>query len=253
MQVLDMDDGNGVFAPDSSFGNFSDAAMDLDFVDELLYDGCCFETVDEFGFLEAGTSASNDLNDPKQYLPFFESNSCNLNVNPCQENYQVATEKNCDENPPIGNPKIEELGVIGSQNQNIHPFTASSVQSGGFLVEKNELGRRLWIAPTNNARSSTGVRERLMHAIGQLKQCTKDRDLLIQIWVPIKKEGKHVLTTFGQPYLLNPKSQSLASYRNVSKKFQFPAEEDSKELVGLPGRVFLRKLPEWTPDVSYFS
>jgi hypothetical protein len=71
--------------------------------------------------------------------------------------------------------------------------------------------------------------------------------------VPIKKEGKHVLTTFGQPYLLNPKSQSLASYRNVSKKFQFPAEEDSKELVGLPGRVFLRKLPEWTPDVSYFS
>ncbi|KAJ6905637.1 protein NLP2-like [Populus alba x Populus x berolinensis] len=253
MQLLDMDDGNGAFAPDSSFGNFSDAAMDLDFVDELLYDGCCFETADEFGFLQAGTSASDDLNDPKQYFPLFESNSGNLNVNPCQENYQVATEKNCDENPPVGSPKIEELGVIGSQIQNIHPFTASSVQSGGFLVENNELGRRLRIAPTNNARSSTGVRERLMHAIGQLKQCTKDRDLLIQIWVPIKKEGKHVLTTFGQPYLLDPKSHSLANYRNVSKKFHFPAEEDSKEMVGLPGRVFLRKLPEWTPDVSYFS
>ncbi|KAJ6906856.1 protein NLP2-like [Populus alba x Populus x berolinensis] len=203
--------------------------MDLDFVDELLYDGCCFETADEFGFLQAGTSASDDLNDPKQYFPLFESNSGNLNVNPCQENYQVATEKNCDETPPVGSPKIEELGVIGSQIQNIHPFTASSVQSGGFLVENNELGRRLRIAPTNNARSSTGI------------------------WVPIKKEGKHVLTTFGQPYLLDPKSHSLANYRNVSKKFHFPAEEDSKEMVGLPGRVFLRKLPEWTPDVSYFS
>ena len=143
--------------------------------------------------------------------------------------------------------------MIGSQNQNIHPVTASSVQSGSYPVESNELGRRLWIAPTNNARPSTSVRDRLMHAIGQLKECTKGRDVLIQIWVPIKKEGKHVLTTFGQPYLLDPKSQSLASYRNVSKTFQFPADDDSKELVGLPSRVFLRKLPEWTPDVSYFS
>ncbi|CAK7329086.1 unnamed protein product [Dovyalis caffra] len=248
-----MDDRNGDFVPDSGFGGHSGAAMDLDFMDELLYDGCWLETADEFEFFQAGTSASGDLNDPKQYFPLFESNSGNSNVNPRQQNYQVATEENFRENPLIGNSKIEEIGVIGSQDQDIQPATISLVQSGSFPVESNDLGRRVWIAPTANAGASSSVRERLIQAIEQVKDCTKDRDVLIQIWVPIKKEGKHVLTTIDQPYLFDPKCQSLASYRNVSQTFHFPADEDSKDFVGLPGRVFLRKLPEWTPDVGYFS
>ncbi|XP_011040794.1 PREDICTED: protein NLP2-like isoform X2 [Populus euphratica] len=227
-----MDDGNGPnFIPDSAFENFSGTSMDLDFMDELLYEGCWLETANEFNFLQAGTISSSDLNDPRQYFPLFEPNSSNSNVNSHQENYQG----------------VDELGGIGSQNQNIRSLD----QSGSFPDESNELGRRLWIAPTATGPSSP-VRDRLMHAIGQVKECTKDRDVLIQIWVPVKKEGKNVLTTIGQPYLLDRKCQSLASYRNVSKDFQFPADEDSKELVGLPGRVFLRELPEWTPDVRFF-
>ncbi|XP_073264828.1 protein NLP2 isoform X2 [Populus alba] len=228
-----MDDGNGPnFIPDSAFENFSGSSMDLDFMDELLYEGCWLETADEFNFLQAGTISSSDLNDPQQYFPLFGPNSSNSNVNSHQENYQG----------------VDELGGIGSRNQNIRSLD----QSGSFPIESNELGRRLWIAPTATGPSSP-VRDRLMHAIGQVKECTKDRDVLIQIWVPVKKEGKNVLTTIGQPYLLDRKCQSLASYRNVSKDFQFPADEDSKELVGLPGRVFLRELPEWTPDVRFFS
>ena len=50
-----MDGGNGAFVPDSSFGNLSGASMDLDFMDELLYDGCWLETADEFDFSQAGT------------------------------------------------------------------------------------------------------------------------------------------------------------------------------------------------------
>ena len=96
-QVIVMDGGNGAFVPDSSFGNLSDASMDLDFMDELLYDGCWLETADEFDFLQAGTSTSDYLNDPKQYFSLFEPNSGNRNVNPCQENYQVGTEKNLNE------------------------------------------------------------------------------------------------------------------------------------------------------------
>ncbi|KAJ6765614.1 PROTEIN NLP2 [Salix purpurea] len=228
-----MDDGNGAFIPGSASGDFSGSAMDLDFMDELLNDGCWLETADEFNFLQAGTLPSSDLNDPQQYFPPFDPSSCNSNVNSHQENSQGE----------------DELGGTGSRNQNI----PSVDRSRSFPVESNELGRRMWIAPAATGPSSS-VRDRLIHAIGQVKEeCTKNRDVLIQIWVPVKKEGKNVLTTIGQPYLLDRQCQSLASYRDVSKDFQFPADEDSKELVGLPGRVFLRKLPEWTPDVRFFS
>jgi hypothetical protein len=44
----------------------------------------------------------------------------------------------------------------------------------------------------------------------------------------------------------------LASYRDISVKYQFSAEKDSKDSVGMPGRVFLGKVPEWTPDVRFF-
>ncbi|KAE8723141.1 Detected protein of confused Function [Hibiscus syriacus] len=56
----------------------------------------------------------------------------------------------------------------------------------------------------------------------------------------------------GQPYSLNTNCRSLKIFRDVSESYNFSVEEDSKESVGLPGRVFLRKLPEWTPDVRFF-
>ncbi|CAN0926119.1 Protein NLP2 [Linum grandiflorum] len=97
------------------------------------------------------------------------------------------------------------------------------------------------------------IKDRLEYAIRKLKEYTEPRDVLVQIWVPITKGGKHVLTTEDQPYFITPKCLNLASYRNVSKAYLFGADLDSQELVGLPGRVFLGKLPEWTPDVRYFK
>ena len=41
----------GGFTPNSTFGNFSDAAMDLDFMDELFFEGCRLETSDGFNFM----------------------------------------------------------------------------------------------------------------------------------------------------------------------------------------------------------
>uniref|UniRef100_M1B680 RWP-RK domain-containing protein n=1 Tax=Solanum tuberosum TaxID=4113 RepID=M1B680_SOLTU len=115
--------------------------------------------------------------------------------------------------------------------------------------------RRLWIGPNTltNPNPTIPVNTRLVQAIEYLKNYTTHKDVLIQIWVPVNRGGKHVLITNNQPYFLNPNSHSLLEYRNVSQTYQFAAEKDSKELVGLPGRVFLKKQPEWTPDVRFFK
>ncbi|KAJ9175128.1 hypothetical protein P3X46_013710 [Hevea brasiliensis] len=125
--------------------------------------------------------------------------------------------------------------------------TATSlVQSESFPLEGGKSGSRWLIDP------SYSVKHRLMLAVQYLKEYVEDSDVLIQIWMPTKIGGQNVLSTIDQPYSLNPNCRSLASYRNVSKTFHLTVEENSKESAGLPGRVFLGKLPEWTPDVRFF-
>ncbi|XVE94003.1 hypothetical protein REPUB_Repub01dG0242900 [Reevesia pubescens] len=242
--------GPAGFTPNFTFGNFSDAAMDLDFMDELLFEGCWLETSDGFNFMQPGTSPSSGVNDPSQCLPVSGSNTVPFGINSHQM-HQGETERRV---PPPPYTKTEDL--CNSQSQNWTAFgignATSLSQPGSFMVEGSELGNRWWIGPRAESASALSVKERLVQAIGYLKESTKDRDVLIQIWVPVNREGKHVLTTEGQPYSLNTNCKSLEIFRNVSKSYNFPAEEDSKESVGLPGRVYLGKLPEWTPDVRFF-
>lgn len=210
------------FTPNFTSESLLDSAMDLDLMDQLLLEGCWLETTD----------ASN--------YPF-------------RGIFQEEAGKDFAESPPSTCPRIEER--LEMEQKNINPFeaTASSSQSEGFQIEGTEVGRRCWIAPTANPGPSSSMKQRLMMVLGRLKECTKDKDVLVQIWVPVKKGGRNVLTTIDQPYVYNPNSKSLESYRNVSKTYQFLADEETKESVGLPGRVFLGKLPEWTPDVRFFS
>ncbi|GFP78970.1 protein nlp5 [Phtheirospermum japonicum] len=95
--------------------------------------------------------------------------------------------------------------------------------------------------------------DRLIQALGHIKDRSRDRDMLIQVWVPITRGGKRVLTTHNQPFSLDVSCSRLAHYRDISVNYQFVADEDSKEAVGLPGRVFMNKVPEWTPDVRFFT
>lgn len=212
-------EGNGGFSPNSSFGAFPDTAMDLDFMDELLFDGCWIETTDSKSLKQTQESAtaSTPMNDNSPFLCFGES--------PSQDHFSNEDTEN-------------------DKPMNQEPFN----QAEASLEEAENLW---WIAPRASEGPSSSVKERLLQAISGLDEAVEDKDFLVQIWVPFQQEGKNFLTTWAQPHLFNQKYSSLAKYRHVSETYNFPADEGSKD-VGLPGRVFLQKLPEWTPDVRFF-
>lgn len=98
----------------------------------------------------------------------------------------------------------------------------------------------------------TSIRDRLSCALKYIMETQPGRELLVQIWVPTTIGDQKVLTTIGQPYTLDSSSSRLVKYRLVSKDFYFSADERSEQALGLPGRVFVGRIPEWTPDVRLF-
>ncbi|KAL2537924.1 Protein NLP2 [Forsythia ovata] len=236
-----MEDGASV--PNNMLEPASDNSIDFNLMDELLYDGFWLETTYGSNFWQPAPSTSTNLTSPPYYFPTSDTNLGNLNSIPHQETFLKETD-----NPSFNCSQMDEL-----ENQESTFPSTSVTQSGGFQVQGTEVNRRLWVGPTRNPTRTISPKKRLVQAIEYLKDSTMDKDVLIQIWVPIKRGGRHFLTTYNQPFSLNSNSKGLAEYRGVSRNYQFAAEEDSKELVGLPGRVFLNKLPEWTPDVRFFK
>ncbi|KAL0356504.1 UNVERIFIED_CONTAM: protein NLP2 [Sesamum calycinum] len=137
-----------------------------------------------------------------------------------------------------------------------HPSTTTTTTTSTDFSSSSfdtQVSTRLWVGPNTSPIRTVSVKKRLVQAINHLKDSIRDKDVLIQIWVPVKKDGRQVLTTNNQPFSLNPNCKNLADYRDVSRSYQFAADEGSREFTGLPGRVFLKKLPEWTPDVRFFK
>lgn len=74
--------------------------------------------------------------------------------------------------------------------------------------------------------------------------------ILAQVWMPVRRGQRFFLTTREQPYILD---RGLTGYREVSTNYTFAAEEAPGAFPGLPGRVFMRRMPEWTPNVQYYN
>lgn len=91
--------------------------------------------------------------------------------------------------------------------------------------------------------------ERMLRALSLFKESSGGA-ILAQMWVPIKQGDKYLLSTCEQPYLLD---HMLAGYREVSRAFTFSAEVKPGSFPGLPGRVYLSKVPEWTSNVGYYK
>lgn len=237
---------DGVLPPVTMLDTLLDTATDLDFMDEIFSDGCWLETTDGSEFLHQIPSSSGALLDPLLLWPALETNG-NLSASPSQKGNQDETQR-----PSPDESQERSLVNATSLGQNTITLAGCCSVSENNVIEGSELGTRLWIAPRGNPGSTSSVTERLIKAIGYIREVTIDKDVLIQIWVPVYKGGRRILTTINQPFSLGSSCPSIARYREISENFVFSAEKDSKYLVGLPGRVYLDKVPEWTPDVRFF-
>ncbi|XLR13177.1 hypothetical protein S83_041115 [Arachis hypogaea] len=91
--------------------------------------------------------------------------------------------------------------------------------------------------------------EKILRAMNLFKESVGD-GILTQVWAPMKHGNDFILSTSEQPYLLD---HMLAGYRDVSREFTFSAEDKPGSFPGLPGRVFMSQIPEWTSNVGYYN
>ncbi|XP_074359351.1 protein NLP2-like isoform X2 [Apium graveolens] len=213
-------------------------------MDDLFDDGCWLEATPSNFWQQ---SPSPNAADFSSCFPTVNANDINhLVPYSLQKDFQEEKERlNSTDNVRFVYPLLDERD--GSEKARWDGST-SSTHSRSILVQGIKSNTRLWIAPSADPNPENSVKNRLIQAFEHLKNITRD-DFLIQIWLPVKREGKIVLSTINQPFSLDPKSKSLECYRYASSSYHFAAEEDSNEFFGLPGRVFLKKWPEWMPDV----
>ncbi|RWW63589.1 hypothetical protein BHE74_00029216, partial [Ensete ventricosum] len=91
-------------------------------------------------------------------------------------------------------------------------------------------------APEDNYDASCVIKERMTQALRYFKEST-DHQALVQVWAPVKNGSRCVLTTSGQPFILDPQSTKLLQYRTVSLMYIFSVDEDDDTDMGLPGRI----------------
>ncbi|KAJ0977086.1 hypothetical protein J5N97_012560 [Dioscorea zingiberensis] len=98
-------------------------------------------------------------------------------------------------------------------------------------------------------RPSFYLAEKMLRALSFLKESSAG-GILAQVWMPVKHGDDYVLSTSEQPYLLD---QILSGYREVSRAYTFSAREAPGLFPGLPGRVFMSGMAEWTSNVIYYN
>ncbi|KAL5984214.1 hypothetical protein ACLOJK_018318 [Asimina triloba] len=258
--------GDAAFPHSITSAAFTDVNTDFDLVEDLLGGGCWLETADCSDLFQHCTPPAANVLSSSYLLPSFDiNNSC---WNPDMP--QIVDQYGGRGSVILDGPAFVETQTDQNifQSQLWRASTSGATRGSGHLesftdeadrtLEESEVtylgsepGRRLWIQPSSEVGLTSSVKERLMQALNYICQSKRHGDVLVQIWVPVTSGGQNVLTTFNQPFSLSSGSQGLAHYRKVSMKYEFPT--DSNQAVGLPGRVFIGKLPEWTPDVRYFG
>ncbi|XP_057542834.1 protein NLP9-like [Amaranthus tricolor] len=140
----------------------------------------------------------------------------------------------CDRKQP--NCVFPTVNVYGSP---VDATTDDYDGCGMFVQSENSVP-----GPVGNS-----VVERMVGALSVFKE-SSGGGILAQVWVPVRSGDHYILSTSEQPYLLD---EMLLGYREVSRSYTFSIEQKPGSFPGLPGRVFMSKMPEWTSNVSYYS
>ena len=122
-------------------------------------------------------------------------------------------------------------------------------------LDINELsGKRRRVSNQTIPRSlSHSLDEKMLKALSLFIESSSGsgEGILAQIWTPIKAGDQYILSTCDQAYLLDPR---LSQYREVSRKLTFASKPNQcSSSPGLPGRVFISGVREWTSNVRYYK
>ncbi|PIA51849.1 hypothetical protein AQUCO_01000024v1 [Aquilegia coerulea] len=180
--------------------------------------------------------------------------------NPSSPNYLLSLASSPLRNPTFSEHQSFPNWVFLDEDDEKSSFKANSLSNcntinGNSVRDKNKrkfLPASVGMLPVEMQDGSSVIKEKMLQALQHFKE-SMDQHILAQIWAPVKKGDHYVLTTSGQPFVLDPQSNGLLQYRTVSLMYMFSLEGESDGELGLPGRVFRQKLPEWTPDVQYYS
>ncbi|XP_061353799.1 protein NLP9-like [Gastrolobium bilobum] len=154
-------------------------------------------------------------------------------------------------------PPPDGLNLVVEQSNG--PFFMTEVNGNYNAMESSlsyaekviyqQMDTQLGFSDDANDASGWSLDERMLRALSFFKE-SAGGGILAQVWVPMKHGDEFILSTSEQPYLLD---QKLAGYREVSRTFTFSAEEKPGSFAGLPGRVFISHVPEWTSNVGYYN
>ncbi|KDP43908.1 hypothetical protein JCGZ_20918 [Jatropha curcas] len=144
----------------------------------------------------------------------------------------------------------DKMVIQQSTSQFVYPSDSVGADDSG-AKQSDGAHRQRFISDMAEIAKPVGLSldEKMLRALSMLKE-TAGGGILAQVWVPIRRGEQYILSTFEQPYLLD---QALAGYREVSRTYTFSAEMKPDLPLGLPGRVFISKVPEWTSNVIYYS
>lgn len=157
---------------------------------------------------------------------------------------------------PIKNLKTREFAEDSSRSASSGNYNKHYVQQKEMKNYKHKthihLNSREEASNESLVSRPLPLGHRLLQALLYLKQFRRE-NVLVQVWRPVRHASGFILTTCEQPYVLDERSSSLIGYRQVSTGYIFSTEESPGAFLGLPGRVFLRGMPEGSPYVELYS
>ncbi|PWA77715.1 NIN-like protein [Artemisia annua] len=129
---------------------------------------------------------------------------------------------------------LTSLWVFGSRDIDDGPESPQPPSLSHMMVEQNIIDHHI-------------IKDRIASALTDIR--FRENGVLVQFWSPVEVRKRWLLTTWNQPFGIGVADGGLYSYRLKSELRAIVVDGEDREELGPPGRVYSRKLPEWSLDV----